>query len=277
VQFHSSRGECIATARLFGYRCSDSVPPVIVRNVGADRRTYIGGRFSVAVRRLPLGAASLGRSDGTHLFAVPGDPSWLFVRQDGILSRWLPLPRTAPATPPRAFFLGDSIMQGAESAVAESLPQWSSSFDAVIGRPSAGGVAPAQALAATHDLPEVVVVELGTNDVDPAVFRANAARILSALRGVPLVVWQTAHGPMSTIADIDRAIRQTVPRSSNTSIADWNAFVPADALQADGVHPLPDRVDEVARLLHPVLTEWLEASRGRGATACGPGPGSSPR
>lgn len=111
-------------------------------------------------------------------------------------------------------------------------------------------------------------MELGTNDSDPAVFRANALRILSTLKDVPLVVWQTTHGPMTTIPQMNAVIHEVVPHYGNTAIADWHSYVNDGMLVSDGVHPQTEYEDAMATLVSPILDGWRAAVEGRGATAC---------
>jgi hypothetical protein len=201
-----------------------------------------------------------------EVFTVDLDAPWLFVRSHGTLSRWLPLPKDAvgPETP-RAFLVGDSILLGAEASVEAALPDWLLQFDDAVGRGSVGGVAPASDQAGLH--PDVVVVELGTNDEDPDVFREDMRQTLDSLRNVPLVVWQTAHGPRDAIPGVDAAIREELGRYPNTAIADWDAVATDDELSSDGIHPLPGST-AIAELLAPFLRGWHEAAIAAGTSTC---------
>ncbi len=102
----------------------------------------------------------------------------------------------------------------------------------------------------------------------PDTFRSNAQEILSQLRLSPLVVWQTAHGPMDTIEQINTIIRESVTRYPSTAIADWDKFVTPAMLASDGVHPLPEHEGAMAILEAPLLDAWRAAVEGRGATRC---------
>jgi lysophospholipase L1-like esterase len=127
------------------------------------------------------------------------------------------------------------------------------------------GIAPLAAQA----LPDVVVVELGTNDASTEVLAANAATILEALRDVPLVVWQNTRGPEETIPpENNAAIAAAVAASSNATIADWDRWVDEDVLNADGVHVQPAHEDEMARLIAPFLSHWLAAVSSTAPTSC---------
>jgi hypothetical protein len=164
------------------------------------------------------------------------------------------------------FVIGDSIADGAEPFITEALPTWTVDFDAIIGRATNSALAVAAAQAAAR--PDVVVIELGTNDADPAAFRANAVAILDALRHVPLVVWQTAHGPMENVPGVNIHIRGLAERYPNVVVADWDTFVNDDELSSDGVHPAPGHEALMAQLIGPILTRWLELADGGGGASC---------
>jgi lysophospholipase L1-like esterase len=265
VTFADRAGGCLPAERLLGIRCSD-LPQQLVRGYGTPReRRYLGGRFAVPIEALPAGASRLGRADGQEVFEAPGDPSWLFARDDEGTARWLLLPRDAVVQPPALAVIGDSIADGARDAIAEQLLGWTVTVDAEIGRGSGGGVAVAAPVATAT--PDVVVVELGTNDQDPESFRANAQAILDALRAVSLVLWQTIRGP-DTAAEVNTEIRDLVGRYPNAALADWHASVDPEVLDADGVHPLPGHESEMAELLGPLLWKWYAAARATGGSGC---------
>jgi len=274
IVFRAADGACLPDDVAKMVQCALDQPPVLVRWAGTDReRRYLGGAYRVAVTNLPPRARIVGSApSGVTIYAIPHDPSRVWVRDPLGLSRWLALPAGVPwrdeGRSPNAFFIGDSITDGASPYIAAALPGWTTGFDAVVGRPSDGGIAPAEAQAQASPRPDVVVVELGTNDGDPVAFRANMIRILSSLRDVPFVLWQTTHGPMTTIPQINAAIRAIVPRFANTAIADWDGFVTNDMLVSDGVHPQTAYEDSMATLVTPILDGWRAAVEGRGATAC---------
>jgi hypothetical protein len=268
VGFRAPSGACVPTDRLLLYGCDPAIPPLILRGLGdpSQVRRYAGGRYAVRVDKLPAGANPLGSADGLQVLTVPGDPHIVLARHDDTIERWLPLPREIRGTQPSALFIGDSITLGAEPWIIGALPGWATSFDAVIGRSSSSG--PSIALTGVASSPDVVVVELGTNDADPTVFGENLRETLDALDGVPLVVWQTVHSPSEVTSDLNIAIRQEVAEHANAVVADWDAFASDDVLGSDGVHPLPGHEDEMAKLIGPFLVHWLAAVGQTAATAC---------
>ena len=156
--------------------------------------------------------------------------------------------------------LGDSILEGATGAFSLALPDWTLEVDASNGRSSAEGASIAEARIAQDP---VVVVELGTNDRDPDVFRANARRILREFREVPLVLRQTVEGPPEMVETdlVNQRILALAAHRPNVAIADWAADVPDDLL-FDGVHPGPENQDAMAALVAPLLRTWWRAATG---------------
>ena len=118
---------------------------------------------------------------------------------------------------------------------------------------------------------DAVVVELGTNDFSPAPFRGYPIQSLDILASAPLVIWQTAEGAEGdeSIRVVNGAIRETVPTYPNAAIADWEAFVPEEGLQEDGIRPDEGFEHLESELLVPMLSEWRDTLTGRGATSCG--------
>jgi hypothetical protein len=173
-----------------------------------------------------------------------------------------------PGAAPSVLVIGDSIARGADPWLRASLQGWIVTVDAEIGRASGSGVAIAAAISGTTPAPDVVVVELGTNDADPVAFRANAEAILASLQDVGLVIWQTAHGPMAHVPAVNAQIRRVVRRYPNTAIADWDAFVPDEDLTSDGVHPLGDHEDDMAKLVAPMLQTWVASASHPTPAAC---------
>ena len=253
-------GECLPRDVVVGYRC-EGVDPIVVFDAGSDaERRFVGGGFAVPVPRLPDGAEVVGVGDGAQLVTVPDGPRWLYTVRGPAVWRWLALPPGASldADPPRAFMLGDSLLDGGAPALLAALPDWTIEVDALNGRGSASGAAIAEARL-TED--QVVVVELGTNDRSVALFADNAKRILAAFRDAPLVLWQNVQGPPDVVPaeEINAAIEAAAGRRANVSIADWDSAVPEEVL-FDGVHPDGEHQDALAKLIAPMLVRWRSAA-----------------
>lgn len=266
--FRTTDGRCVPAGRLLHVRCGEELDPVVL----AGSRTpspaaFLGGRFAVPVASPPPQAGVLGEAEDVRISMPEEKSDWLYVDEGGSVTRWLSLPGPrAVSTPPEALLMGDSILAGSEAFVSSALGEWSTTFDAVVGRPSAAGVA----MAAENALlpPDVAVVELGTNDADPVAFRTHADGILASFAGVPLVLWVNVHSPAETAAAVNREIRLAAASVPNAAIANWNAAAPAAYLSADGVHLSPGHEAAFAKFLAPLLLAWYAAVNGRGATRC---------
>jgi hypothetical protein len=266
--FRSTEGRCVPAGRLLYVRCGDKLDPVVlVGSRTGSPKLFLGGRFAVPVASPPQEAGVVGEADDVRV-SMPADESdWLYVAEEDGVARWLPLPVPgAVSTPPEALLMGDSILAGSEPFVSSALEGWSTRIDAVVGRPSAAGVAIAAESALVP--PDVAVVELGTNDADPVAFRAHADGILASFASLPLVVWVNVHSPAAATQAVNREIRLVAGSVPNAAIANWNAAAPAADLSADGVHLSPGHEAAFAEFLAPLLLAWRAAIRGRGATRC---------
>jgi hypothetical protein len=266
--FRSTEGRCVPAGRLLHVRCGDRLDPVVlVGSRTGSPKLFLGGRFAVPVASPPQEAVVVGEVEDVRV-SMPADESdWLYVAEGDGVARWLSLPgHGAVSAPPEALLMGDSILAGSEPFVSSALEEWSTRIDAVVGRPSAAGVA----MAAEHALvpPDVAVVELGTNDADPVAFRAHAEGILASFASLPLVVWVNVHSPAPAAAAVNREIRLAAASVPNAAIANWNEAAPAADLSADGVHLSPGHEAAFAEFLAPFLLAWRAAIGGRGATRC---------
>jgi hypothetical protein len=263
---HRADGTCWPISKELVYRCDPSMPAVAEVDVGQGVRRFLGGSYAVPVA-LPATALSEGVTPFGELFLDPGDPSFLWVRSDGVTERWLALPNRAKlADPPTAQMIGDSILDGGQTDVAAGLPDWTVSIDALIGRGSSGAAGVAEAL--PSPAADVVVIEIGVNDPEAALTAANAQRVITAQGGARLLVWLTAHGPEPQVPEINQAIWDAMGPLSNGAVLDWDRLVPLDALSSDGIHPDVGQQGALASIVDPYLQGWLDAVEGGGATAC---------
>jgi hypothetical protein len=294
VQRFEVDGSCVPGDVLVLYRCAPAAIPVLRISSVNGPALFLGGPFAVPVSTLPAQVRFVGGARGTEvLIADPLPPSstptpagpssstvegepiveperLVYVREEGRTERWLQLEgRQRLHDPPIVWIIGDSIMDGGREEMETALADWSLTLDAAVGRSSSSGVELAQA--AVEQDADAVVIELGTNDTSPAVFRSHLVETLDIVAGVPLVIWQTARGPEDDliIPEVNAAIREVAPTYPNVSIADWTAFVPEEAVQTDGIHPDEGFQHLEAELLVPFLSEWRDALDRRGATGCG--------
>ena len=293
VRFESG-GSCLPGKVMVLYRCAPGAVPVLRISSVVGPALFLGGPFAVPVKTLPAHVRFVGRGRGTEiLIADPltpdpssgaspaGSPSadglpapdpepLVYVRHDGVAERWLRLEgRRTRNDPPIVWLIGDSILDGGRDALESRLADWNLTLDAEVGRSSSSGVTLAEEAAVQGA--DVVVVELGTNDSSATTFRGSLIDTLNTIAGVPLVIWQTAKGPedATTIPAVDAMIREIGPTYPNVAIADWEAFVPTDALQEDGIHPAEGAEHLEADLLVPMLSLWRASLSGEGPTSCG--------
>jgi hypothetical protein len=293
VRFESD-GSCLPGDVMVLYRCTPGAVPVLRISSVAGPALFLGGPFAVPVETLPAHVRFAGRGHGTEVLIVdplPPSPSpgasisaspstegvpapelepLVYVRHDGLTERWLRLEgRRSRNVPPIVWVIGDSILDGGRAGIEARLADWNLTLDAEVGRSSSSGVALAQEAAAQNA--DAVVVELGTNDSSSATFRGYLIETLNILADVPLVIWQTAKGPedATNIPEVNATIREVVPTYPNVAIADWETFVPADALQEDGIHPGEGSEHLESDLLVPMLSGWRATLSPEGSTSCG--------
>jgi hypothetical protein len=260
-------GDCVPANRLIEVQCGGRLDPLIAVGSGRAAHVFLGGRFAVRVDTAPADAMVVGVSRDMRVYRRPGDPRWLYVETGGVVARWLALPPASRvSTPPTTFMIGDSILDGAEPYLGPTLRGWTVGFDAQIGRPSLMGVPIAAAHAPVP--PDASVVELGTNDADPAAFRIHADAILSSLSASPLVLWVNVHSPAASAPSIDREIRLATAAHPNAAVADWRASAPKDELSSDGIHLAPGHEAAFATFLAPLLRTWHQAVDGEGPARC---------
>jgi hypothetical protein len=257
-------GTCVPPSRVVVYRCDPGQPQLAVADIHDSPTRFLGGVYAVPVDGLPVDARPIGVTGSGRIWTTAGDRA-LYVEAGGSVERWLALPNAATVASPTAFMVGDSILDGGRDAVVAGLQDWDVTIDALIGRGSVGGIAPAESIT---DMPNVAVVELGVNDLSDTTFAANAERILAAVHDADLVVWVTAHGPEPVTDQIDRTIVADIGGIPNGAILDWNRLVPPDLLGSDGVHPTTGQEDLLASFLDPFLVTWRDAVEGRGPAAC---------
>ncbi len=150
------------------------------------------------------------------------------------------IPSTAPLPAGRdALVLGDSLGLDVYPWLADLLPDRYVSYDAVVGRATPASLV---SLRARTDVPPVVLVSLGTNDLDAGSFRTAAEGILAALGPERCVVWSDVVRPESIgdgSAPINTVIDDLARIHSNLHVFRWSALVTEhpEWLSGDGIHP----------------------------------------
>jgi hypothetical protein len=260
---------CVDPRDAIVVRCDPGLDPIAILDAGTDgERRFLGGTFAVPVDEVPQRAAAIGFGPTGRYYLDQDDDRRLYLESGGHAERWLALARPREVEEPAtALMIGDSILDGSSEAITTSVPSWTLSIDAIVGRSSSGGIAPAEGALSP---PDAAVIELGTNDHDAAAFRANADRILAApaVADADLVVWVTAHNPEPVTPAVNREIRAALAPLPHATVADWDRAVPPDALNGDGVHLAAGNEGVFAAFLAPVLETWRAAVHGRGPARC---------
>ena len=260
-------GSCAPIDRAFVYRCEPSQPAVAVIDDGGGVRRFLGGQYAVGVPNVPPTAFAIGVTGFGALFEDPTNSAFLWVEADGKTERWLAIPnRNKLSDPTTVQMIGDSILDGGQTEVVASLPTWTVTIDALIGRGSEGAAGVAESL--PNPAADAVVIEIGVNDADPAATAANAQRIIAAQGNARVIVWLTAHGPDVDVPLVNAAIVGAMGAIPNGTVLDWDRLVPPDALSSDGIHPDTGQQGVLASLLAPFLQTWRDAVVGTGPTAC---------
>ena len=139
-------GSCAPIDRAFVYRCEPSQPAVAVIDDGGGVRRFLGGQYAVGVPNVPPTAFAIGVTGFGALFEDPTNfPAFLWVEADGKTERWLAIPnRNKLSDPTTVQMIGDSILDGGQTEVVASLPTWTVTIDALIGRGSEGAAGVAE-------------------------------------------------------------------------------------------------------------------------------------
>lgn len=167
--------------------------------------------------------------------------------------------------PRRVLVLGDSLAAGAAEATDLVDQFHDAGFDLVevLAEQGEGLEWGIEQIAARAAVPEVVVVELGTNPSgDPTGFGAQVRTMLRLLRarGAEHIAWLTpAHRDEDRYAEKIAILRRT---GDIDLLADWAAEAEAnpDELVADGLHPSTEGYAELAEFLVDTAVE-VEAER----------------
>jgi hypothetical protein len=243
--------------------------PTIAAVVAGSAHRYLGGALATPVAAAPPGLETLGSAGPLKVYRRRATGA-VYVREKGVLTRWL----TAPAVTalslsnPSVYFLGDSVMLGAEPYVKSDLgKRWTVDFDAHVDRSTAQGLA---IVAARHGvMGNAAVVQLGTNDGGrPGYYIGEVNHVLQSLRATPLVVWLTIAHARSYYSTDDALLRQTVARYPNALVGDWAAVAEAGDVYSDGLHLTPAGGKAMARLAAATLGVWKQAAWSTGARAC---------
>lgn len=126
-----------------------------------------------------------------------------------------------PAGPATVHVIGDSVTLGAKPQIPAALAGWNVTFDAKESRRLDQGID----IIAAHPAPiaRVLVVHLCTNWFGGD-YRAAAAKLLDAAKGVERVVWVTCVPWRPEVEAADAAIRALPEEFPQVVVADWNVL-----------------------------------------------------
>jgi hypothetical protein len=156
----------------------------------------------------------------------------------------VPGPSTSPMLPPAqdVLVLGDSLALSTYAWLADLMPDRYVSWAAVVGRSTAQARQALEVVAAAGDLPPVIVVSSGTNDLSSATLRTEADRILAIAGPNRCVVWADVVRPDSFgdgMTAANDALAKSLAGHPNVVPVAWTAIIAAhpDWLSGDGIHP----------------------------------------
>lgn len=175
-------------------------------------------------------------------------------------------PETSPATPrPRVAYVGDSIGHSAEAEVRRALTRGYrlTSYDSVDGSTIAEHLAPVTSLLSGSATPDILVIELGTNDAEhhgAARFERDLRTMLDLVSPrVREVRWLDQKDTPTYYAGVNRhavrfnaILRRVVAEYPNVDVVDyaaWARTAPAGSFVADQLHLTPLGRRQLARIV----------------------------
>jgi hypothetical protein len=204
-----------------------------------DRRSPHGGRVTTVVRALALVLVALGVTACSGGSPAP-------TTTTAVTTTTTPAPTTTTdihgptasgstsgLVSGRTTAIGDSLMLDYGSTLQSDLP--GVVIDAVVGRQWITGVQEVQQLRAEHQLGATVVIDLGTNGpVTPSLFN----QMVTALEGVPRVVYVTVHVDQPWQDETNATLRELVPRTPGAVLCDWATLAATNPswFYSDGTH-----------------------------------------
>jgi len=161
----------------------------------------------------------------------------------------------------RVYVIGDSVMLGARDTVVAALPGWQVTVDAQQSLSLLGAISTLQARRA--EMGDVVVVELGSNDgTDRGEWRRRIDLAMSALAGVPRVIWVTQHDFQPGRAAMNEELEAAAARFASLDVADWNAVVATypGLVGPDGVHLTAAGQASMAKVIADHVGGWAAST-----------------
>ena len=152
-----------------------------------------------------------------------------------------------------ATIIGDSITEGAKSALSETLPE--AEVDAEVGRVWAAGLNVARGM----ELKKNVVFALGTNNWSPTLSEADVKDLVETVgeKNIFLVTnFSTDSKYASAFETNNTVFNEAAKKYSNVKVVDWAGAVKENAekyLSGDGLHPTSEGAKLWAELVAKAL------------------------
>ncbi len=221
------------------------------------------GRRDVQVTRAPSSPLGPGPAD-----VRPGE--------DGLPVAPTDTAEPAPSLGP-VLNLGDSLAVGTATGLSQQLSGRTVTSLAQENRTSSQGL---EILRDVRDVPDTLVVQLGTNDGDADVFRRNVRSVLAiARRADATVYWvNVARPPLrdrpANDTDLNLVLDSEARRHDNLMVVDWKAAVTDGRVRLDdNIHPSAAGYETRVELIAAALAAGTE---GTAADGCDAGASTAP-
>lgn len=168
------------------------------------------------------------------------------------------LPRSSTG---HVFIEGDSLAVGSDPGVKSRLGTgWTVTADAEVGRSTATGYGNILAASLASTLPEVLVVELGTNDhgISDSTWRTLIDDICGAAGPSRHVVWVNLKGDGVDYSSMNASLADKATEHANLVVLDWAGLVDSESITLDPtlhVHPDSAGYRKRAKLIADALKD----------------------
>jgi lysophospholipase L1-like esterase len=167
-----------------------------------------------------------------------------------LMSLMAPTPAKADAPVAQVFGVGDSVMLGAAPALDNLIIGLD--VDAVVGRQVATGVDVLRERAAAGQLPDTVIVDLGTNG---PMTSDQFDDIMSILGPARRVVFVNIRAPRPWEGLTNAVLADGASHHPNVQLVDWHSATEGhpELLWDDGIHLTPAGAEAYAELVAPTI------------------------
>jgi hypothetical protein len=171
-------------------------------------------------------------------------------------------PRPARTIDNRVFVVGDSVVQGASSALADKMPEWSLLVDTKVGRFTREGVKVARGWEAQGDIGQIAVVGLGNNFSPGEDIAGEIDDMMSVFADTEHVIWFTVAEYRPQQAKVNTALRAAAARYPKLVLVDWNAWYESrrNFTGRDHLHLTPAGAAAYASLIAAAVTKMTSAA-----------------